>query len=742
MDLYGNPTNLQGGSAAIQGGSPALQPAGNPQQAAGLYGPPSPQPAAPVRTTPTLAAPKPSYGAPVQTAQPDTQINSIFSSFIGSRPSPSNPGVLEYYNKQTGQRFSSADQLYSFASTLGAGPINSFTQLHAPVAQAQQPAYQQPAATPQQTVAQNSGTAGLSVDDYLKLIQQQNQLTPDQITKIQEGLGIPAAAQAAYAPPSQSTVDFYNSAYQSSGLNAVKQQIQTLNDQINKRQQDFVTAQSVLNENPFLSEASRVGRISRLNDKAQQEIGNLVNQQAQYQQLYQNGIGEVNNLVTAHTTDFTQNTSQNQAHLQFLLTQAATQSQATIAQSNQNALQYLPAYLQAKAKANPQQTVTSPTTGAIFRWDPATGTFQTVQGPTLPYTSTTGPDGTPTAFNPLTGQYGATFSGGSFPAGAQTPGSAAAVNNPLGIKPNGKFAQYATPDQGFQAGVDLVSRYINGTGPKNVNGNSTLSQMVNTWITGDPNNTRKTGYDANNVAQYLSQQGMPGVTASTPISQIDPAKLAAAIGHFETGYNAGTPSSSSANNQSSSPYAKDVRQTADGSQYLNSDTYSSADQKTAALNYARANGIAILNGAQSGALEGISQATLLLNQIQTDYQAIAAEQSTDLFKRYVENPFANASYYGDLGVKIAQYQADRTKAINLLKATAGGGGLRINEAEIAQATTNDLPDITLPLQAGLAKINSARNSLSTVQQSVLTSGGGKAPTSTNGNLPPLSSYNL
>jgi len=47
----------------------------------------------------------------------------------------------------------------------------------------------------------------------------------------------------------------------------------------------------------------------------------------------------------------------------------------------------------------------------------------------------------------------------------------------------------------------------------------------------------------------------------------------------------------------SSPYAKDIRQTADGSKYLNSDTYSNGDQKTASIELCRANGIAYLNGA-------------------------------------------------------------------------------------------------------------------------------------------------
>src|SRR5579885_1227132 len=118
---------LQGNSQALQGSAPTLQPAGNPQQTAN-YGTPAPTVTAPAPTPVTPVKPvqpaTPISASTVQVAQPDSQINSFFSPFIGSRPSASNPGVLEYYNKQTGQGFSSPQDLYNFASTLGAGTVN------------------------------------------------------------------------------------------------------------------------------------------------------------------------------------------------------------------------------------------------------------------------------------------------------------------------------------------------------------------------------------------------------------------------------------------------------------------------------------------------------------------------------------------------------------------------------------------------------------------------------------------
>lgn len=376
INLFGDPTNIQGGTTTIQGSSPTLQPAYNPQQPA-PYGPTP----APVQAPAAPKAPvAPTYQpAPIQVAQPDTQINSIFSPFIGSRPSVSSPGTLEYYNKQTGQGFSDPQDLYSFASSLGAGVIGSFDQLHAPVNSGtvgpQIQNVQSANLNPNQQIAQNSGTAGLTPDEYLKLIQTNTNLTPDQIAQIQQGLGIPDLANQTFQPPQQNTVDFYNQLYGSTGLADVKQRILDLNNQIAQRQQNFLDAQGTINENPFLSEASRVGRVSRLNDKAQAEINNLLTQQQEYQTLYQNGLGEINNVVAAHTQDFTTQQNLNSQKLTYLLAQAEQQKTALQAQNQQAAYQYLPDYLKARAKATAPTTITAPS-GATFYYDKTSGTFQ------------------------------------------------------------------------------------------------------------------------------------------------------------------------------------------------------------------------------------------------------------------------------------------------------------------------------------------------------------------------------
>lgn len=132
--------------------------------------------------------------------------------------------------------------------------------------------------------------------------------------------------------------------------------------------------------------------------------------------------------------------------------------------------------------------------------------------------------------------------GGAFPPGAPgrtarpQPATALAVNNVSGIKRDGNFVQYASPQQGFQATVQDLRSKISGRTGTGLSGTSSLSDLVNTWTTGDASGTGA-GYNAGDVAGYLKGNGIK-VDENTPVSQIPAGQLAAAIAHFETGYDA------------------------------------------------------------------------------------------------------------------------------------------------------------------------------------------------------------
>jgi hypothetical protein len=543
---------LQGGAQPLQGTTPSLQGGVNPQQP---VNPQNPQPTVPSVTVPSqYVAPQPTPAPqpqPTPQAAPDTSLNSIFQPYIGSRPSPSSPGVLEYFNKQTGQGFSTPQELFNFASGLGAGQVSSFDQLHANVNQPQ-PAQAQtvglnyptsPVSTdPLQRLAQTAGTAGLSIDDLTKIAQANSALNPDEIAQIRQSLGIDQLAQTAFAQPTQSTVDLFNQAYSQAGLGDLKTKIQALSDQITQEQNNYADAVASVNENPFLTEASRVGRQATLATQAQQKIGNIQQEQQNLTDLYQQGLTEANAFVTRYTNDFNTTKQLAAAKLDYLNQQAQQIATAELAQKQQQIYRYLPDYLQAKQQAS--EPFGSAQYG-YYKYNPDTKTYEQVSGPAAQFESN---PITGELFNNKTGQpVGATGSGSvsdafGAPAPAQTT-LAQTNNNPGNIRnpATGQFAVYTTPQAGWQALESDIQAKISGNNAHGLGPNSTLQDFFNVYA--------PTGDGSNNPASYAQSVAQQlGVSPTTKLGDLSnrvqdfAVAIATHEGYFNGSTATGTPS--------------------------------------------------------------------------------------------------------------------------------------------------------------------------------------------------------
>ncbi len=337
-------TVLQGSSQPLQGSTPVLQA----------------QPAATVApTAPKQPVAKPKAPAPTQPAV--TDLSARYGLYNGT-----------VYDKGTNAGLS----LDQFTQATGIQNPNwqalKFDTAYQPV---QQPGVPQPDVqlTPEQQLAQFAGAANLSVEDLTKLIA----LTPQERSSVLDQYGIPALEKAAYALPAQSTQQIYNDAYAAAGLKAIKDKFTALQDQINKKHQELTAELGEVNENPWLSEASRIGRVKRLQELAQGEIDNLVNEAQQYADLYNQGLSEVQTVVTNTTTDFSNNQKLNAAKLEYMLKQAETQLQT--AQQGKLA-RYLPDYLSAKTTAAGPKTVTAGD-GSTWVWN--NGKFVQMTAPKL-----------------------------------------------------------------------------------------------------------------------------------------------------------------------------------------------------------------------------------------------------------------------------------------------------------------------------------------------------------------------
>lgn len=372
IQLFGDPFNLQGSNSPIQGGNTTdiLQPATAPVQVAG---PVSPKATSPVKTiTPT----------PVKKVAPITSTPvATKSSVYFYKPDPNSQQVYDANGTPLSyDQYIAAGGLSDFSNVLNQQIPNQ--TLSKPVVTAT-PVTSSPTLDPNQALAQAAGKAGLGLDDFIKLLSSSNRVSADEENQIRKNLGIDTLEQQVFSAPSKTTEQLYTEAYSSAGLADLKAKIADLDNQIADKKQQFTDAQGTINENPFLSEATRVGRIKRLNDQAEATISNLIEQQNQYTNLYNSGLNEVHDLVTRYTTDF--NTSQdfNQKKLNYLEQKAQEQIQQKQSTNSGTNLSSLTAYLQAKAKAAKPDTIGSPETG-YFKYDPDTGKFVQVTEATGP----------------------------------------------------------------------------------------------------------------------------------------------------------------------------------------------------------------------------------------------------------------------------------------------------------------------------------------------------------------------
>jgi hypothetical protein len=190
---------------------------------------------------------------------PTKLISPEYASTIGARASAIDPNIAEYYNKSDNTAFADPTALSKYV----------------------------------QTNYQGSNVNPNNVFDYLKT-------TPTAASKINQ------VATSLFTPAPNPT-DIYNKEYQAAGAGDIKTRLDALDTTINGIRQKYTDKAGNINENPWLSEASRVGRSRILTDQMNADIGNYTNQKSQLSDLYNMALNEVK-LRLGLQTDYANNT--------------------------------------------------------------------------------------------------------------------------------------------------------------------------------------------------------------------------------------------------------------------------------------------------------------------------------------------------------------------------------------------------------------------------------------------------
>lgn len=234
----------------------------------------------------------------------------------------------------------------------------------------------------QSSLAKSAGKAGLGIDDWQKLAS--TGITADETATIRKNLGIDALESKVFTT-APSTQKLYTDAYSMAGLADIKSQYEAKVKELNAKKEELNQRLATINENPWKVEATRVGAIAREKEFYDGTLSNLAEEAKFYSDLYNQGLSEVNNLVSRQSTDFTNEQASNQAKLNYLLQQVESQSKALLTEKNAKVARYLPEYLKSKQSKEVPKTIN--TDNGTFVWNETTRTFEPLAGSNKPITS-------------------------------------------------------------------------------------------------------------------------------------------------------------------------------------------------------------------------------------------------------------------------------------------------------------------------------------------------------------------
>lgn len=218
------------------------------------------------------------------------------------------------------------------------------------------------------SIARDAGSAGLAPNDLQALFgatPEEQKAARDMIAK-QFGYDTEDAFIAdAFKKPSQTTEQFYQSAYEAAGLPTILSGITTKKDALNR-------AMGVVNDNPWYDEAFRRGEAARLQDLAGTDIQNLLDE-------YNLKHGHVKELVSMNATDLGTDEKIRTARLNYLESAA---KERVSGKGASRALEYIPQYAEGKKAAAPAekpQTVSVPGTNNVYQYNTTTGAWDLIQ---------------------------------------------------------------------------------------------------------------------------------------------------------------------------------------------------------------------------------------------------------------------------------------------------------------------------------------------------------------------------
>jgi len=213
--------------------------------------------------------------------------------------------------------------------------------------------------TPYAELIDAAARAGLSVTDFLSLYGAQNAPTQQDYEGIRSELGIPDLVDDVFRRPSLDAQAIFDNAFKEARLPELREKITQIDAEIQKARDQLKEAIGQENNNPFISAQSRSLRIRNIQDQAEATIANLENQRGSLADLYNTGLDQVEGVVTRATSTDENTRIRSAEQLNFLLQEAERRFGALGAESEREALRYVPDFLKRSIEESQNQPMTA-----------------------------------------------------------------------------------------------------------------------------------------------------------------------------------------------------------------------------------------------------------------------------------------------------------------------------------------------------------------------------------------------
>lgn len=212
--------------------------------------------------------------------------------------------------------------------------------------------------------------SGLSANQFESLLESSSVATPQERQVIRDRLGVDDAMVDAFYVPEQQTQQLFDEAYDNSDLAEIKARMNNVDQQINKTRKDLAESIETIDENPFLSEDTRVGEGRRRLEQAETKIGNLQSRYKSLAERYNMGLGEIEGMVGRMDSDVARRNSTGMRKLNYLTELANQRADELQAERFSEGIQEetVPYLSELEAREAPK-TIGTSTTG-YYQWDP------------------------------------------------------------------------------------------------------------------------------------------------------------------------------------------------------------------------------------------------------------------------------------------------------------------------------------------------------------------------------------